>query len=61
MKTINVTFTDEEHKRLESHKNFLMLGWHDYIIACGDYARALNFTPREGEFVRQVDEEKESK
>jgi len=54
MKTINVTFTDEEHERLESHKGFLMMSWHDYIVACGDHARDTNFTPK----VRNVDEEK---
>ena len=43
MKNINVGFTDEEFARLASHKAFLMMDWHEYIIACSEYARNLEF------------------
>lgn len=39
MKTINVTFTDEEHTRLVNHKAFLMMNWNDYIINCTEFVR----------------------
>ena len=39
MKNINVEFTDEEHARLASHKAFLMMDWHDYIINCTEFVR----------------------
>ncbi len=43
MKTINVTFTDEEHERLVAHKAFLMMNWNDYIINCTEFARNEEF------------------
>ena len=39
MKTINVTFTDEQFARLVSHKAFLMMNWNDYIINCTEFVR----------------------
>ena len=39
MKTINVTFTDEEHARLVNHKEFLGANWNDYILECTEFAR----------------------
>ena len=39
MKRINVSFTDEEHARLASHKAFLMMDWHSYIINCTEFVR----------------------
>jgi len=39
MKNINVEFTDEEHARLASHKAFLMMDWHDFIINCAEFVR----------------------
>ena len=46
MKTINVQFTEEEHKRLDSHKDFLMMNWHDYIINCTEFSRNEEFNKK---------------
>lgn len=59
MKTINVTFTDKEHGALEAHKKQLKLNWHDYILACTGYAKAVSFKPREGEFVLEMGDKEE--
>jgi hypothetical protein len=32
MKTINVTFTDEEYAELKEKKDKEKIGWHDWII-----------------------------
>lgn len=32
MKTINVTFTDEEYEKLVRLKNWMDLNWHDFIL-----------------------------
>ena len=34
MKTINITFTDEEHEKLVKIKG--KTNWHDYILGMGD-------------------------
>jgi len=32
VKTINVTFTDEEYEQLVRLKNWMDLNWHDFIL-----------------------------
>lgn len=32
MRTIQETFTDEEHKGIEDKKNALELTWHDFLL-----------------------------
>ena len=54
MKNVNVAFTDEEFARLASHKAFLMMDWHDYIIACGEHARTPEFAAKHA--IEQEDE-----
>lgn len=34
MKTINETFSDEEHERLSKKKG--KMSWHDFILYCAD-------------------------
>ena len=36
MKTLNVTFTDEEYELLNKAKEASGLSWHDYIQKMGD-------------------------
>ena len=36
MKTINVTFTDEEYEKLNKKKEESGLGWHDFILKVGE-------------------------
>ena len=36
MKTINVTFTDEEYEKLNKSKETSGLSWHDFIISVGN-------------------------
>jgi len=36
MKTINVTFTDEEYQELLKKKTETKLSWHDFILKVGD-------------------------
>jgi len=57
MKNINVAFTDEEFARLASHKAFLMMDWHDFIINCTEFVR--NNEKFIEKHARKVDEEKE--
>ena len=66
MKTINVTFTDEEYKSLVEQKDKLNLNWHDFIyVCCGGKIEAV-FETVSTKFVmdkngvREIDEEKET-
>jgi len=36
MKTLNVTFTDEEYEKMVSEKKLLGLSWHDFILLLGE-------------------------
>ena len=36
MKTVPITFTDEEHKKIQIVKEFYKLTWHELIIQCTD-------------------------
>ena len=36
MKTLNITFTDEEYERLNEVKESTGLSWHDFILKLSD-------------------------
>lgn len=69
MKTINVTFTDEEYESINKNKEALGLSWHDFIyVSCGgeikahfEYVTKTGIIQGIGKRIRKLGDQKEKK
>lgn len=44
LKRVLIVLTEDEHRELASHKAYLGLDWHDYLVELGQYAKKTNYS-----------------